>query len=210
LNDTAPTPTRKNSSLPTLTPTATGTNTPPPTATATHTATPTDTATPTITPSFTHTPPPTPTGTATATPTATPVPPPASTPTPTLTPLPQYDFLLNEFFNSPTTNHFLVMYVSVVDGNDIPIGDMKVVGTRLDHNLTYESPLTTWHYEGYNAPGEFIKSGNSKFEPPAGLETTSWILYLADAHGNRMSAEVPFDVNEDDKQWYFIKFRRRF
>lgn len=124
--------------------------------------------------------------------------------------MPEYDFMLNEFFNSPTTNHFLVMYVAVVDNNDIPIGDMKVVGTRLDHNLTYESPLTKWHYEGYNAPGEVVKSGNTKFEPPGGIENTSWILHLEDAHGNRMSADVPFDTNENDRQWYFIKFRRKF
>jgi hypothetical protein len=102
------------------------------------------------------------------------------------------------------------MYVAVVDKNEIPVGDLKVIGTRLDHNLTYESPLTKWHFEGYNAPGAVMKSGNTKFEPPAGLETTSWTLYLADAHGNRLSDDVPFDVSEDDRQWYFIKFNRRF
>ncbi|MCL4303608.1 MAG: hypothetical protein KJ077_48430, partial [Anaerolineae bacterium] len=120
-----------------------------------------------------------------------------------------YNFLLAEFYNSPTTNSFIVIYVAIVDPSDIPIGDMKIVGTRLDHNLTYESPLSTWFYEGYNAPGEVIKSGNVKFEPPGGIETTSWVLHLEDANGVRQSEDVPFDTNANDKQWYFIKFKRK-
>lgn len=87
---------------------------------------------------------------------------------------------------------------------------MKVVGTRLDHNLTYESPLSKWHFEGYNAPGEVVKSGNVKFEPPSGMETASWVLHLEDANGNRMSEDVPFDTDVNNKQWYFIKFKRKF
>jgi len=117
--------------------------------------------------------------------------------------------MLAEFFNSPTTNSFLVMYVAIVDNNEVPIGDMKIVGTRLDHNLTYESPLSTWYFEGYNAPGEVIKSGNVKFEPPGGIESTKWIVHLEDAHDQRMSQDVPFNTNAADKQWYFVKFRRK-
>jgi hypothetical protein len=143
-------------------------------------------------------------------PTVMPVPSPESSATPTLTPLPQYDFMLAEFYNSPTTNSFLMIYVAIVDPREIPIGGMKIVGTRLDHNLTYESPLSTWHHEGYSAPGKIIKSGNVKFEPPGGIETAAWTLYLADAHGNRVSEDVPFNVDQNDKQWYFVKFRRRF
>lgn len=203
----APSPT----SLPTLTPTPLPSATPSPTITLTPTETPlpTNTPIPTLTPTRPPTPLPTATATPTFAPTATPAPAPTDTPLPSPTPFPEYDFLLNEFYNSPTTNHFLVIYVAVVDINEIPIGDMKVVGTRLDHNLTYESPLTTWHYEGYNAPGEHIKSGNTKFEPPGGIETTSWVLHLVDAHGNRMSDEVRFDVDENNRQWYFIKFKRK-
>jgi hypothetical protein len=208
ISTTKPTQTR----LPTLTPTPTDTPTPTNTATNPATATPTSTATPTITPTPTHTTtplPPTATPTLTNTPTATPVPPPTATPPPTNTPLPEYDFLLAEFFNSPTTNSFLVMYVAIVDANEIPIGGMKIIGTRLDHNLTYESPLSTWHYEGYNAPGDVIKSGNVKFEPPGGIEATKWLIHLADAGGNRMSEDIPFETDENAKQWYFIKFRHK-
>jgi hypothetical protein len=133
-----------------------------------------------------------------------------SSPLPTPEPESGHDFLLAEFYNSPTTNAFLVIYVAIVDAKEIPIGDMKIVGTRLDHNLTYESPLSTWHFEGYNAPGEVIKSGNVKFEPPSGLETTSWVLHLEDANGNRLSEDVPFDTDINNKQWYFIKFKRKF
>lgn len=122
----------------------------------------------------------------------------------------EFDYLLAEFYNSPTTNSFLTIYVAIVDPKEIPVGDMKVVGTRLDHDLTYESPLSTWFYEGYSAPGAVIKSGNVKFEPPGGIETTSWVLHLADAHGNRMSDDIPFDVDANNKQWYFIRFKRKF
>ena len=104
----------------------------------------------------------------------------------------------------------MVMYVAIVDPSDIPIGGMKLVGTRLDHNLTYESPISTWHFEGYNAPGQVIKSGNVKFEPPGGIEATKWLVHLEDAHGNRMSDDVPFHTDQDDKQWYFIKFKRNY
>jgi hypothetical protein len=135
---------------------------------------------------------------------------PLATPTPAPPPPPAYDFLLAEFFNSPTTNSFMMVYVAIVDPQEIPIGDMKVVGVRLDHNLTYESPLSTWHYEGYSAPGEVVKSGNVKFEPPGGLETTDWVLHLEDSHGNRQSEDIPFHVDAENKQWYFIKFRRIF
>jgi hypothetical protein len=135
---------------------------------------------------------------------------PAISPTETLTPRPEYDFMLAEFFNSPTTNDFLMMYVAIVDPNEIPIGDMKIVGTRLDHNLTYESPLSTWHYEGYNAPGQVIKSGNVKFEPPGGIESASWVLHLEDANGNRQSEDIPFDTSQDSKQWYFVKLKRKY
>jgi hypothetical protein len=210
-----PTPTPTRTPLPTLTPTPTDTHTPTPTPTASATVTPTETATPTITPTPTetarptNTPLPTHTATPTLTPTATPIPPPTTTPPPTNTPLPEYDFMMAEFFNSPTTNSFLVMYVAIVDANEIPIGDMKIVGTRLDHNLTYESPLSTWHFEGYNAPGHVRKTGNVKFEPPAGLEATSWIIHLEDAHGVRQSADIPFNVDENNKQWYFVKLKRK-
>jgi len=197
-------------SLPTLTPTPTSTETPLPTATSTETATPTETPLPTETPVPTETPSPTPVPVVRAPVVEEPVVAADTFDSPVLTPTPKppFDFLLNEFYNSPTTNSFLVMYVAIVDANDIPIGDMKVVGTRLDHNLTYESPLSTWFFEGYNAPGEVIKSGNVKFEPPGGIETTSWLLHLEDANGNRVSEDVPFDTNQDDKQWYFLKFRR--
>jgi hypothetical protein len=205
-----PTATPTLTRLPTFTSTATPTETPTPTVTPTNTPTPTETPLPTPTPPPTNTPLPTPTPPPTDIPTATPVPLPTATPLPTNTPLPEYDFQLAEFFNSPTTNSFLVIYVAVVDPNEVPIGDMKIVGTRQDYNLTYESPLTTWYYEGYNAPGEVIKSGNVKFEPPGGIETTTWVLHLADSQGNRQSEDIYFDTDQNNKQWYFIKLKRKF
>jgi hypothetical protein len=204
----SPTPTRTR--VPTWTATPTPTSTSTPTETPTPTNTPTETATPSPTPLPTNTPLPTDTPSPTPLPTRPPPPPPTATPLPTVPPPPEYDFLLGEFFNSPTTNSFMVIYVAIVDINEVPIGGMKIIGTRLDHNLTYESLLSTWHYEGYNAPGEVVKSGNVKFEPPGGIESISWKLYLADANGAQMSETVQFDTNQNDKQWYFITFRRKF
>ncbi len=224
----SPTSTRHIISLPTLTPTPTSTNTPSPTSrptetprpthttTATATPSPTNTTTPTKTPTQTKTPTPTktpsPTATTppTATPTATLIPSPTAIPSPTLTPRPTYDFMLAEFYNSPTSNPFLMVYVAIVDPNEIPIGDMQVIGTRLDTGQTFASPLSTWHYEGYNAPSEHIKSGNVKFEPPGGFVSTQWVLHLVDAHGQRQSEDIPFEVDQANKQWYFIKLRRKF
>lgn len=212
-NEATPAQANAAKALPTLTATPTNTATPTPTPSPTSTATPPPTPTNTDTPTVTPTPPPT--DTATPPPTATPIPtlPPTATPTPappTATPVPEYDFLLGEFYNSPTTNSFMVMYVAIVDAKEIPIGDLKIIGTRLDHNLTYSSPLSTWFFEGYNAPGEVIKSGNVKFEPPGGIETTAWVIHLADTQGNRLSADVPFNTSQADKQWYFLKFRRKY
>jgi hypothetical protein len=205
-SDSSPEPAYRIITLPSPTPTPTVT----PTDTPTATPLPTDTPLPTPTLPPTATPLPTDTPTATSIPLPTPVPLPTDTPAPAPTPVPEYDFMVAEFYNSPTTNGFLVMYVAIVDVNDVPIGDMKIVGTRLDHNLTYESPLSTWHYEGYNAPGEVIKSGNVKFEPPGGIETVNWVLHLEDANGVRQSADIPFDTKAEDKQWYFIMLRRKF
>ena len=42
------------------------------------------------------------------------------------------------------------------------------------------------------------------------VEATDWIIYLADANGARLSADVPFHTDPGDKQWYFVKFRRKF
>lgn len=158
-------------------------------------------------------PPPTPAPTEVASTFSSPVNPPPAQPSAAALAAPAdsgYDYLLAEFYNSPTTNAILVIYVAIVDPNEIPIGDIKVVGTRLDHNLTYESPLSTWHYEGYNAPGEVIKSGNVKFEPPSGMETTKWVLHLEDPSGNPLSEDVPFNTDTENKQWYFLKFKRKF
>jgi hypothetical protein len=124
--------------------------------------------------------------------------------------VPQYDYLLEEFYNSPTTNDIMVIYVAIVSIQDIPIGGIKVVGTNLQQGLTYESPISTWYFEGYNAPHKHMKSGNVKFEPPGGIPTAPWVLHLEDPQGNRMSDDVPFNTEANDKQWYFIKFKRKY
>jgi hypothetical protein len=211
----APTPTATATPLPTFTPLPTDTPmptvTPIPLPTDTPLPLPTDTPLPPVSAPV-QAPPPTPAVAASSftSPIATPVSASASSPAESAPAESGYDFLVAEFYNSPTTNSFIVIYVAIVDPNEIPIGDMKIVGTRLDHNLTYESPLSTWHYEGYNAPGEVIKSGNVKFEPPGGIETTNWVLHLEDANGERLSEDVPFDTDQNNKQWYFIKFKRKF
>lgn len=190
----APTRTR----LPTLTPT------PPPPETdspadspwPTDTPFPTDTATPTTLPTATPWP----------TPTLTPGPP-TDTPTPTLTPVPSYPYVTAEIYTDFTSNHFLTGYIAVVNNQEIPIGGMKAVGVFEPGGYRYETPLSKWFFEGYSVPGEVIKTGSVKFEPPGGIQKGTWFIHLENEGGLRFSEEVAIATDPDHREWFFIKFK---
>lgn len=204
--------------LATRTPPPTFTNTPRPTFTHTPTPTPTPTFTPTPTATFTPTPTvtptptntPTPTDTPTVTPTNTPRPP-TATPTVTLTPVPVYDYLVEEFYEDYTSNNFLTMYVAMVNKQEIPIGGLKLVGVFQPGGATHETELSKWHFEGYSvpSPGQVLKTGSVKFEPPGGFHDGKWIVHLQNEAGQRMSADFEFHTSADIPKWYFLKFKSR-
>ncbi len=90
---------------------------------------------------------------------------------------------------------------------EIPIGGVKVVGHFEPGGYYHESPLSKWFLEGYSAPGEVIKSGSVKFEPPGGILKGAWLLHLEDEWGTRLSPDVPIETDPDNKEWFFVKFR---
>ncbi|MEM7029923.1 MAG: hypothetical protein AAF629_10195 [Chloroflexota bacterium] len=179
--------------LPTETPTPTNTATNTPTATAT----PTETGTPTVT----HTP--TETGTPTETPTSTPIPPSA---TPTFTPAPDHPFMVGEKFEGVTNNNWMIGYIAIVTDQNIPIAGLKAVGRFIPGGAEHETPVSTWQFGGYTAPGYALKTGSVKFEPPGPIHTGAWIIHLEDARGNRMSEDVEIQTDANFWEWFFIRF----
>ena len=83
-----------------------------------------------------------------------------------------------EIYKDFTANSFLTSYVAIVNGQEIPIGGIKVVGRFKPGGDYHESPLSKWFLEGYSALGEVVKSGSVKFEPPGGILKGTWFIHL--------------------------------
>jgi hypothetical protein len=200
--------------------------TPRPTFTPTpaYTATPTNTSTPTLTPIPTETPTPVATNTPLPTDTPTPVPPtktprpvpPTATFTPgppTATPVPEYPFVVAEQGDRSiqgTNYNAITIYAAIVDANNTPIGDLKLVGD-LSSGGHAESPKTTWNWSTVNCLNcNYVKQGNVKFEPGPFVDGT-WTIYLADANGTQLSPAVPLSYGSNPGQWVwdFILFKKK-
>lgn len=205
-----PTPRPTFTSTPAYTPTPTNTATPTITPIPTETPTPvaTDTPLPTDTPAPTDTPPPPPTR---------PPAPPADTPTPAPpadTPTPDFPFAVAEQGNrefQKTTYNGITLYVAVVDQNNTPIGDLKIVGDQTPSGLHAESPLSTWNYSTANCLNcGYVKQGNVKFEPGPFSDGT-WNIYLADQAGTKLSPVVALSYSAAPEQWVwdFIIFKKK-
>jgi hypothetical protein len=189
-------------------PTPTPTDVPIPTPSATAVATATFTPVPSATPWPTGPPVPTrpsPTSTLSIAAVAAPS---TATPTPAPTPTPSHAYLVNEVFADGTTNHFLSVYIAVVNAQEIPIGGVKAVGLFEPGGQRYESPLSKWFFEGYSAPGDVIKSSSVKFEPPGGIQAGTWFIHLEDEWGARLSEDVAISIDSDNPEWFFVKFRQ--
>jgi hypothetical protein len=214
------TPIPERTRRPTFTPT------PDWTATFTPTPTPTDTPIPTATPVPTATPIPTdtpiPSDTPTPEPTNTPVPaptqPPADTPTPgppTATPVPDYPFRVAEQ-NDPTwtstTNPAIIVFVSVVDSSNTPLGGYRVVGdsAQIEFNNHVESGESCWDWCAHTGEGGYAKAANLKFEPGAFIDG-AWNVYLVDGGGTQVSPVVTLNYSTDPNawRWDFIAFERK-
>lgn len=179
-----------------------------PTATPSPTVTPPPTASPTFTPPLTDTPIPT----ATASPSPSPTPtstaiPPSPTPIPTATPspVPQFDFTVKELDKFDTNHPNFDVYVAVVNDNNRPLGDYRVIGTH-STGLQVESPPSANDWTE-NSGAMHYKAGNIKFQAansPGGV----WTLQLVDAQGQPAAEPVPLDFDSAHPSWYFIIFER--
>jgi hypothetical protein len=200
----------------TLTPRPTFTATPDWTATPTITLTPTSTATPTQTPTPTETP----TLPPSATPTETPIPPtntprpptpipPSPTPAPpTNTPPPNYPYKIAEGpLGFPTSNSILVMYIGLTDGNNVPVGGLKVVGDHQPSGTHWESQPSCFDFCKVNGIAGTRKFGNVTFEPPS-YETGTWYLRVVDGGGAQVSDVIPIQVDFNSPGWFFMLLRR--
>ena len=195
--------------FPTARPTSTRvpTWTPVPTATPTQSPTPTNTPAPTATPTATATPMPSPTSGPASSFARAPVPP-TATPTVTLTPTPSYAYQVAEIYQDTTSNLFLTGYIAIVNGQEIPIGGIKAVGSFEPGGQRYESPLSKWFFDVASARGTLVKTGSVKFEPPGGIQAGVWFIHLEDEWGTRLSEDVPVSTDPASPQWFFIKFKQ--
>lgn len=173
--------------------------TPVPTITSSATPAPTDTPLPTDTPI--------PTSTLPAPPTDPPAP-------PTSTPEPSFPFTVVEVGNrefQKTTYHGITIYVAAISPDNVPIGDLKVVGDHLPSGLHAVSGPSDWSWSVVNCLDcDYIKQGNLKFEPGSFSEGV-WNVYLADSGGNQLSPVVSLSYSTDPNQWVwdFIIFRQK-
>ncbi|MBN1991898.1 MAG: hypothetical protein JW953_04295 [Anaerolineae bacterium] len=206
--------TRRRPTLrPTFTPTPYYTETPTSTPTPTITPIPTDTYTPVPTDTPTITPTPLPTDTPVPTNTS-PPPPPTDTPAPVPTPTPDWPFRVIERGDRAiqgTTYHVITILVAVIDGNNTPIGGIKMVGDHVPSGAHKESPLSDWSYSKANCLDcSYIKQGNLQFEPGV-FEDGTWNVYLADNNGSPLSEVIPLSYAADPNQWVwdFIIFQKK-
>jgi hypothetical protein len=102
----------------------------------------------------------------------------------------------------------LTGYIAIVNGQEIPIGGIKAVGTFEPGGVRYESPLSKWFFEGYSAPGPVIKTSSVKFEPPGGIQDGVWFIHLEDEWGTRLSEDVTVTTSSNNPEWFFIKFKQ--
>lgn len=164
-----------------------------------------------------------PTPTATPFPTDTPVPtntprplppPPTATPLPpTNTPAPEFPFEVfeqgNRFFQK-TSYHVINIYVAITTQDNVPIGDLRIIGDHTPSSQHVESAPSDWHWSISNCLDcAYIKFGNVKFEPGTFTDGV-WNIYVADLAGNRLSPVVPFSYSTEPDQWVwdFVLFKK--
>jgi hypothetical protein len=110
-----------------------------------------------------------------------------------------------------TNYNAITVYAAVVDQNNTPIGDLKIVGDQTPSGLHAESLLTTWNYSTANCLNcNYVKQGNVKFEPGLFIDGT-WEVYLADQSGTQLSPKVSLSYGAAPESWVwdFILFRKK-
>jgi hypothetical protein len=200
---------RQVAELPTITSTPTATQTPSPTPTDLPTNTPTLSPTPTPSPTpVPDTPTPLPSATATPVPTDVPVPP-TATPLPTEPPpptAPPYGFVIKESAGFETNHLNFDVYVAVVDRNNTPLRDYRVIGTH-SSGMQQESGPSAGDWT-QNSGAMHYKAGNMKYEvfnSPGGV----WTLQLVDPAGQPAAPPIEFPFDPSGPSWYFIVYEQQ-
>ena len=98
------------------------------------------------------------------------------------------------------------MYIAITNGNNVPIGGLKIVGDHSPSGAHYVSGESCFDFCKANGQKGTIKFGNVTFEPPA-YETGVWHLYIIDGGGAQVSDIVPVTVNFDSPGWFFVALR---
>lgn len=105
-----------------------------------------------------------------------------------------------------TNNHVITILAAIVDGNNTPVGGLKIVGDHVPSGKHAESPLSDWSYSKASCLGcNYIKQGNIQFEPGP-FEDGTWNIYVADANGTQLSKVIPLSYSSDPNQWVWDFF----
>jgi hypothetical protein len=118
--------------------------------------------------------------------------------------------------NDPTWTHTsntnIIVFVSIVDGNNTPLGGYQVIGDSAqaigNSHIVSEPSCYDWCTD--TGHGGYAKVANAKFEPGAFIDGT-WNVYLVDGGGAQVSPVVPLTYSTDPNQWRwdFIAFQAK-
>ena len=106
-----------------------------------------------------------------------------------------------------TNNTAIVVFVTVTDANNTPLGGYRVVGDSTVDVPQVVSPESCWSWCTHTGQGGYAKVANLKFEPGPFIDG-AWNIYLADSSGNRVSPVVSLTYSTDPSQWVwdFVSF----
>ncbi|OQY42829.1 MAG: hypothetical protein B6242_15765 [Anaerolineaceae bacterium 4572_78] len=99
------------------------------------------------------------------------------------------------------------MFFALTDGNNIPIGDLKIIGDHTPSGVHHVSSPSCYDFCKMSGMQGSVKAGNVTFEPPL-YETGTWNLYAVDGGGGQISDVISIPVSTESKSWYFVLLRR--
>ena len=100
------------------------------------------------------------------------------------------------------------MFIALTDGNNVPIGGLRVVGDHTPSGAHVESVESCYNdFCKTSGVSGFVKFANVPFEPPA-YEAGTWNLYVIDGGGAKVSDVISVPVDPANPQWYFISLRK--
>jgi hypothetical protein len=100
----------------------------------------------------------------------------------------------------------MIAVQETVGGKWIP--GVRVVGRDPNGNVT-KTEFSADHSIGYTpADAQVVKAGNIKFEPqPVAVYITgAWQFYLESSDGQQLSETLTLNMDEVNREWYFIMF----